>query len=58
VFRCSNGQWCARRADGLVCGLFIDEISATSFAKREGQGVLPTIVIELAPIDPLSLLAA
>jgi hypothetical protein len=28
-------EWCARRADGLVCGVFVNQACALLFAKRE-----------------------
>lgn len=35
IFRVSNGRWRARRRDGLVDGLFVDQLSAVRFARRE-----------------------
>jgi hypothetical protein len=35
VFRDPRGRWRARRSDGLVDGLFIDQLSAVRFARRE-----------------------
>jgi len=43
VFRDARGRWRARRSDGLVDGLFVDQLSAVRFARREnpdGQLVL------------------
>lgn len=54
VFRCSNDEWCARRADGLVCGYFTNQDSAITFAKREGRGILPIIATEHASVALLA----
>jgi hypothetical protein len=35
VFRDPRGRWRARRDDGLVDGLFVDQLSAVRFARRE-----------------------
>lgn len=35
VFRDPRGRWRARRSDGLVDGLFVDQLSAVRFARRE-----------------------
>ena len=35
VFRDARGRWRARRRDGLVDGLFVDQLSAVRFARRE-----------------------
>ena len=35
VFRDRKGRWRARRDDGLVDGLFVDQLSALRFARRE-----------------------
>jgi hypothetical protein len=35
VFRDARGRWRARRDDGLVDGLFVDQRSAVRFARRE-----------------------
>ncbi|HWY66485.1 MAG TPA: hypothetical protein VNX61_14830 [Rhizomicrobium sp.] len=35
IFRDGRGRWRARRSDGLVDGLFVDQISAVRFARRE-----------------------
>lgn len=42
VYPCSATGWCACRADGLVCGYFIDQAGAVRFARREtcGNGVI------------------
>jgi len=42
IFPCSAKGWCACRADGLVCGYFVDQAGAVRFARREtrGTGVL------------------
>jgi hypothetical protein len=42
VFPCSAKGWCACRADGLVCGYFVDQAGAVRFARREtcGKGVI------------------
>jgi hypothetical protein len=34
VFRDARGRWRARRDDGLVDGLFVDQLSAMRFARR------------------------
>ena len=34
VFPCSTRGWCACRADGLVCGYFVDQAGAVRFARR------------------------
>ena len=38
VFRDTRGRWRARRSDGLVEGLFLDQLSAVRFARRENPG--------------------
>jgi hypothetical protein len=38
VFSCGNGEWCARRADGLVGGYFVDRECALRFVRREMLG--------------------
>jgi len=35
IFRDARGRWRARRGDGLVDGLFVDQLSAVRFARRE-----------------------
>ena len=35
IFRDARGRWRARRSDGLVDGLFVDQLSAVRFARRE-----------------------
>ena len=35
IFRDGRGRWRARRQDGLVDGLFVDQLSAVRFARRE-----------------------
>jgi hypothetical protein len=35
IFPNSLGQWCARRADGLVGGTFLRRDAAIQFARRE-----------------------
>ena len=35
IFRDQLGHWCARRADGLVFGLFVERDAAIRFARRE-----------------------
>lgn len=35
IFRDRRGRWRARRSDGLVDGLFVDQLSAMRFARRE-----------------------
>ena len=35
IFRDPRGRWHARRGDGLVEGLFLDQLSAVRFARRE-----------------------
>ena len=32
-----GGHWCARRSDGLVCGLFRDRAEAERFARLEDE---------------------
>jgi len=44
VFPCGTAEWCACRADGLVCGYFIDQVCAIRFARRETGG-LGTITV-------------
>jgi hypothetical protein len=34
IFRNGAGQWCARRADGLVGGIFLGRDAAVRFARR------------------------
>lgn len=38
IFRDNAGHWCARRCDGLVCGIFRERRDAERFARREGFG--------------------
>jgi hypothetical protein len=38
IFRNSVGLWCARRADGLVGGTFLQRDDAVRFARRECRG--------------------
>jgi len=38
IFRNGLGRWCARRADGLVCGTFFNRDAALCFARRECRG--------------------
>ncbi len=38
LFRDRNGHWCARRADGRVCGTFFERDAAIRFARRESEG--------------------
>jgi hypothetical protein len=58
VFPCSAKGWCACRADGLVCGYFVDQAGAVRFARREtcGTGVI-AIRSALAADVPLVLAA-
>ena len=35
IFQDGRGRWRARRSDGLVDGLFVDQLSAVRFARRE-----------------------
>lgn len=46
VFPHGLHEWCARRADGRVCGYFVDQPCAIRFARREGAG---TIIVHDAP---------
>lgn len=45
IFRTANGLWCARRADGLVCGEFFAREAAIRFARMETGG---TAVLRMA----------
>ena len=58
IFPCNTKGWCARRADGLVCGYFVDQAGAVRFARREmrGTGVI-AIRSALAADMPLVLVA-
>ena len=58
VFPCSTKGWCACRADGLVCGYFVDQAGAVRFARREtcGRGVV-AIRSESRADGPLMLAA-
>ncbi|MEI9990620.1 MAG: hypothetical protein WDM86_11330 [Rhizomicrobium sp.] len=38
IFRNRIGRWCARRADGMVCGTFFQREAALRFARRECRG--------------------
>lgn len=38
IFPYGTHGWCARRADGLVCGYFVDQVYAVRFARRELSG--------------------
>ena len=40
IFR-EGGHWCARRTDGLVCGLFRDRAEAERFARLEDEASQP-----------------
>ncbi|MEJ1968229.1 MAG: hypothetical protein WDN03_06255 [Rhizomicrobium sp.] len=35
IFRDRIGHWCARRADGMVFGTFLEREAAIRFARRE-----------------------
>jgi hypothetical protein len=39
IFRNRIGQWCARRADGLVFGTFLERDAALHFARAECSDV-------------------
>ena len=58
IFPCSAKGWCACRADGLVCGYFVDQAGAVRFARREtcGTGMI-AIHGSLAADVPLVLAA-
>ena len=50
--------WCARRADGLVCGYFVDQAGAVRFARRETCGrAVVAIRSALSANGPLGLAA-
>jgi hypothetical protein len=57
VFPCGAKAWCACRADGLVCGYFVDQAGAVRFARREtcSTGV---IAICSAPVMDLPMVLA
>lgn len=38
VFPHGGGEWCCRRADGLVCGFFVTRECAVQFARHESPG--------------------
>ena len=45
IFRNQIGRWCARRADGLVFGTFLERDAAVRFARRECRDAsLPTLI--------------
>ena len=35
IFPFGHHEWCAERADGLVCGYFLNQADAVRFARRE-----------------------
>jgi hypothetical protein len=37
-----GGHWCARRSDGLVCGLFRNRADAERFARLEDESGSPS----------------
>lgn len=43
-------EWCACRADGLVCGVFVNQACALRFAKRETCNG-SAIIVRQAPQD-------
>ena len=43
IFRDAAGYWCARRKDGLVCGVFRERADAERFARRESGGVAKAV---------------
>ena len=38
-----GGHWCARRSDGLVCGLFRERAAAERFARTEEE--IPSLAL-------------
>jgi hypothetical protein len=50
VFPFGAQEWCACRADGLVCGYFVNQACAIRFAQREccGAGTI-TVRDDAAP---------
>ena len=40
------GHWCARRADGRVCGTFFERDAAIRFARRECRDESALILID------------
>ncbi len=51
-------EWCACRADGLVCGVFVNQASALRFAKRESWNGGAITVRQEAPDAASAALAA
>ena len=47
IFQDGGGHWCARRADGLVCGTFRERLTAVRFARRECRD--PASLVLLLP---------
>jgi hypothetical protein len=53
VFPCGARSWCARRADALVCGYFVDQAGAVRFVRRETCGLG---VVKIHDFDPAEML--
>lgn len=49
IFRDQVGHWCARRADGLVFGTFVERRSAIRFAQWECRDAMALRLIEATP---------
>ena len=45
IFRDRIGHWCARRADGKVCGTFFEREAAVRFARRECANMAAPVLI-------------
>jgi hypothetical protein len=55
IFRDAQGNWWARRRDGLVGGIFRDRAEAERFARLESapaQPQRPRLVESLRPVPP------
>ena len=53
-----GGHWCARRSDGLVCGLFRNRADAERFARLEDEPGQPLPCQESAKTSTLADQAA
>ncbi|HEY2836305.1 MAG TPA: hypothetical protein VGI89_07030 [Rhizomicrobium sp.] len=49
-----GGHWCARRSDGLVCGLFRNRADAERFARLEDESGQPSPCQESAKTSTLT----
>jgi hypothetical protein len=45
IFQNQLGRWYAKRADGMVLGIFFKREDAVRFARRECEGTAPPLLI-------------